>query len=371
MFDTHTSAITREIAWISILLYTIALAYTLYIYKSWPKRVSSKRQNIFWLLYFVVFAITYAIDSDFFHYKEIVYSTKEVLDYGLERIYQHIILFVNNNYFLFRIIVFGGAVVAFYLLLAKTKIDKTVGLLLMLIIFGGYFCYARATLAFCIYYLGLYFIIKLKSHNSILKSITQFVFGISLVVTSFFFHRSMILLIALTPVALFKLGKKSLYSMLILFPLVLLFVRLAWGDIFALLAYDDVIENRMTGFYAEADDSVANWRGVLSNIINYGKYLLCFLFISRAVFRYKNVLDQAMLKLFSFYTVLSYVALICFPLFDGNIIYTHRFLKMTIVPVIILLTYLYKNNYMSLVRMRWLIYVSIAGSFLGFARYII
>lgn len=375
MFDIYTTVITRGMAWVSILLYSAALIYTLASYKKWPTTSNSKSRNLFWLLFLGVFAVTYTIDSDFFHYKEMVSSTREVLDYGLELVYQHIILFIDNNYLLFRIIIFGGAALIYYFVLARFDINKTVGILLMVIVFGGIFSYARATLAFSLYYLGLSFIIpqgvarKTRGHSFRIVP-SSLLIGLCFIAFSYFFHRSMLILIALTPLVFLKLDKKSIYIIALVSPLSLYALRTIMGDVFSLLTFDAVIDQRITKTYAEAIESNANWRGVVGSILHYGKYVISFIIISISIFRNQLRVNRKILHLYSFYAALTYIAILCYPLFEGNIIYSHRFLNMTIVPIIVIVAYLYKNKYMPFRHLSLVVYWSVANSFLGFARYI-
>ena len=375
MFDSQTTSISIEIALISILFYTFASVYTLFVYKRWPVISNNKVRDFFWLLFFVLYAVTYAIDSDFFHYKEIVYSTTEVLDYGLEQVYQYLILFINNNYLLFRIIVFGGAALVYYFTLTKYRINRTAGILLMLIVFGGVFCYARATLAYAVYYLGVSFIIskeenrKSFSYNVFGKSI-WFALGLALILSSFFFHRSMLILIALTPFSFLKLGKRSIFIIILLSPIVLYAFRSILGDVFSILAFDDNIERRVTDVYVGASNSNVNWKGVIGYVLNYGVYALCFILISVSLFKNNTLINNWVKRLYTFYFTLSYVALLCYPLFDGNIIYMHRFLKMTSVPIIIILSYLYTKKYLPFRSLKLILFWAIMGSYWSFAQFI-
>ena len=374
MFDQSTFSITRGIAWVSILLYVFAAIDTLIAYQKWPQRTCSKERNVFWLFFFVLFAVTYAIDADFFHYKEIVYGTREVLGYGLEQVYQFIILYINNNYFLFRLIVFGGAVFIYYLLLSRFRLDGAAGILLMIVNFGGVFSYARATLAFTIFYLGLSFIIANSKdvviNRSLVSRTTGLLLGVGLILSSYFFHRSMILLIAFTPLAFLKLGKKSILSIIVLSPVVLFAARSLLGDVFSVLFYDEVIENRITRTYAEAANVEANWKGIISSILSYGRYVLCFIFISISIFRNKSNVSNEIKHLYSFYALISFFAVICYPLFEGNSLYMIRFLRMTIVPIIIIITYLYSCKLFSSNNLKWIIYISLLYALLTFARYL-
>ena len=375
MFDVSTTEITREIAWVSILMYSIALIYTLATYRKWTTTSNGWFRNLFWLLFFCVFAITYAIDSDFFHYKEMVSETREVLEYGLERVYQYIILSTNNNYFLFRLIVFGGSVFVYYLVLGRFKINKMQGLLLMVVVFGGVFSYARATLAFSVYYLGLSFLLELNSKDTINKHLFFYrilgvLLGCGLIISSYYFHRSMILLIAFTPFAFLKLGKRGVWAMTILSP-ILLFVALSLlGNVFSILFYDEVIEHRITDTYAEAIDAEANWRGVISNILSYGRFVLCFIFVSMSIFKNGITMRREIKQLYSYYVVLSLFSVISYPLFEGNSIYAIRFLRMTIVPIVIIVTYLYSNGMLPAKQLKCILYVSMLFSLSTFARYI-
>ena len=271
--------------------------------------------------------------------------------------------------------VFGGAVLVYYFILSRFGVDKTVGVLLMLIVFGGLFSYARATLAFSIYYLGLSFLIPhkvehVRTVSNVINKPIILAIGIGLILSSYLFHRSMLILIALTPFVFLKFSKKSLFAVAFLSPLLLFALRSVLGDVLNLFTFDDVLDKRVNDVYSEAVAINANWRGVIGQILHYGSYVLCFFLISITINRHRAIMDNRIIHLFSFYVVLSYVALLCYPLFDGNIIYMHRFLKMTIIPIIILITYLYNNNFLRINNLKLIVCWSIMGSFLTFARYI-
>ena len=78
-----------------------------------------------------------------------------------------------------------------------------------------------------------------------------------------------------------------------------------------------------------------------------------------------------MKQLYSFYFALSITAVISYPLFGGNILYMHRMLKMTIVPIILLIGYLYRNKHMPFTYLKWIVFVSIFGNYWSYAHYVL
>ena len=152
-----------------------------------------------------------------------------------------------------------------------------------------------------------------------------------------------------------KLGKKSILSIIVLSPVVLFAARSLLGVVFSVLFYDEVIENRITRTYAEAANVEANWKGIIRSILSYGRYVLCFIFISISIFRNKSNVTNEIKHLYSFYALISFFAVICYPLFEGNSLYMIRFLRMTIVPIIIIITYLYSCKLFSSNNLKWII----------------
>lgn len=370
MFDNTIFSITAGMAWLCIILYTVMVFQLLRNYKTWPfVKYGTRRKEIGLFLYFLFFAVTYTIDSDFFHYKDVVLTTTEIMPYGFEEFYQNLIIWINNDYLLFRIIVWGGALIAYF---ASTKIFKcntSIALILLLVMFGGIFSYARASLAFCVYYFGLLLLINALSLNKNRKFLL-FVCALGLIISSFWLHRSMALLIAMTPVVFFKINKKSIIALLILTPLVIYTLQSIFGDILSLAEFDDVISRRINDSYYDRESVDYNWKGRIGQCLHYGLYAVSIYVISTAVPKLKTIEGTGIVeRMFTYLIVLSYISVTMLVLFDGNDIYTHRYLKTTIIPITLSISYLYEKQLISIKQLNIILLIAILGRYWGFSKF--
>lgn len=367
MFDNATFAITSGMAWLCIALYSVGVIYTILNYKKWPYYESSRKSRWLFFIFFLLFSVTYTIDADFFHYKEIVANTREVLDYGLEKVYQELILWLNNDYLGFRIVVWGLALVIYVLTAKRLKIDVKVSLVLLFVLFGSVFSYARVTLACAVYFFGLSLCVE--SEKKAKNRIAKFALGIGLIVTSFFFHRSMIVLIALTPVGLIDMNKTKFYITLVASPIIIYVVQSLAGDILALAEMDDVISRRID-LYNGYEAGQANWKGVIGSVTYYGTYAISLFVISRALLSNKRpVRIPSIMRLMSYLLALVYISLIMLIVMGGNDIYTHRYLKMTIIPISLLMTHCYMNKLISEKELAVVLFIGIFSRYWALAKF--
>lgn len=357
-------------AWLCIILYTVMVFQLLRNYKMWPyMEYGTRKTEIGLFLYFLFFAVTYTIDSDFFHYKDVVLTTTEITPYGFEEFYQNLILWINNDYLLFRIIVWGSALLAYF---ASTKIFKcntSIALMLLLVMFGGIFSYARASLSFCVYYFGLLLLINalsLKKNRKLLL----FLCALGLILSSYWLHRSMALLIAMTPVVFIKLNKKRIIALLILTPLVIYALQSIFGDILSLAEMDDVINRRINDFYSDRESVNYNWKGMVGQWLHYGLYVVSIYVISTAVPKLKVIEGSCIMeRMFTYLIVLAYISVTMLVLFNGNDLYTHRYLKTTIIPITLSISYLYEKQLISIKQLKIILLFAILGRYWGFSKF--
>lgn len=368
MFDTTVFEISTGIALVSIALYSFVFIYAIIYYRQLQNAPKSINKDLFWLLYFILFAVTYAIDSDFFHYKEMVQDVSGFGYVGLEEVYHYIIEGIHNNYLLFRIIIFGSAILLYSLVLKINDANKTVGLILLLICFGGSYSYARASLAFTLYYLGLSLLINDTRSRSLFSKII----GCALIISSFFFHRSMALLIVLTPFTFVKFNKKRIIALLLLAPIVVYLALRFMGPFFNILEFDETIEKRME-LYGGYTQAAANWKGVIGTVCHYGMYVICFYMISKCMLKedIRNNLPNSIKRLYSFYTILLYVSILMYYIMGNNILFMHRYLKMSVVPACVIIAFLYKNNYIKSKSLLYLLLFAGFSAYWGFMKYIV
>ena len=185
----------------------VTLRGLLYVHANRIYRDQSKQREFLFVAFFVVFAIFYCINSDYFRYRNFVqYVADGVIFYSeTEEIYFHIAAFVKGNFELYRFIIWGGAIIltAFSCRLLKVPVYLT--LLFWFVLYFDKICYARASLSMAILLTGAALTIRGE------RKPMFFLLGICVAVTSVLFHRSMIIGIVGIPVLFMKFSRKYIY----------------------------------------------------------------------------------------------------------------------------------------------------------------
>ena len=120
----------------------------------------------------LLFALTSFVGADFFHYYEFMYEYRGQVfgdqEIGLEAFYQYLISFIDGNYFLFRLVVWGSSLVL--ITYATRKFEANIYHTLFLILAGFIitFSYARATLAMAVFSVGAV-LISVASESNVKK----------------------------------------------------------------------------------------------------------------------------------------------------------------------------------------------------------
>lgn len=325
-----------------------------------PYVFSFKKDWKYYLLFasFLLFVLTSAYGLDFYGYMENVerYS-HDITGFHLEKIYEYIIEYTNQNYFLFRLVVWGGAMMLFTQTVDKYELDSTRSLFLLFLLFIPVFTYARATLAMACYYCGIaYFSLK---NNKIEKAI-----GIFLILASFLFHKSLFVLILFTLFYYLPLNRRNV---LLLIGIVLLFGygidQLMNSFMGALMGLGDEqlaekLERNLEDAEMRTDTNMTIY-GMISTIWHYTPFYLTFYIISNELLKKKNEekIPQYIKGLYRivFSVILLATAMLLFS--EQTLTYFYRYLYMTMIPLIILLVYLYQNRLLSVKSYKWILYI--------------
>lgn len=179
-----------------------------------------KKSSRFLVFCFVLFALTVFCAGDFFHTIDFVQNTtikQDLSEYmHFEMVYQYLAIFCGGNYWLFRLIVWGGAILLVGFVAKRLEADKGLVLFIIFIFAAVNFSGARMYLGMAIYFLGLSFIIKPTGKHSLPIS---YALGFLIILQAPFFHRSMYALVAATPLYFLPnfIGEKGTYYRVILF----------------------------------------------------------------------------------------------------------------------------------------------------------
>lgn len=145
-----------------------------------------------------------------------------------EKIYFIIVNFVHNDYFLFRLVVWGSTLVLFCMTALRLQISFSAFIFFLSIYIMPCTSTSRVCLAYAIAYYGFSFLIKPIYTKA--STLISFIIGLFLIYFSLQFHRTALIFIAILPLSLIQLDKKKLYYVAILFPLLVIVLRLGLYD---------------------------------------------------------------------------------------------------------------------------------------------
>lgn len=301
----------------------------------------------------ILFALTSFINDDFFHYNDTMLEYKNgVMDNqnsGIEMPYQHIIHFIQGNYALFRLIVWGGSLL---LILFGVRIFGANAYNALFLILAGYiiiYSYARATLAMSIYALGVIIVSVESEHKfNLLKKII----GITIIALSIYFHRSMAPIIALSLFVII-LPYKRLFAKnsLLIFPLIVFLFssifRIVIDDLASMTNSFADDETGILGkleYYEELTAATSNLNGYISLILKYSTFYIPFVIIANRFRTSQEVISMHKRGLFLYLITYVIIAMATSMLFLGfsNSILFYRYLFMSFIPLCILISYMRK-----------------------------
>lgn len=266
-----------------------------------------------------------------------------------EPFYYYLSKFCFHNYYIYRLLIWGTATAFMCLAVKRLEIDRTLYLFIFTVFFLMTFSYARSSLAMSSYFWGISFFITGE------KSLRKYMFGLVLIILSYFFHRSFLPIIALTPFLIFPLNKKTLLLIIILVPILLYAVdhfsgillgnQILSGDYFD--AFNSAVE-KYTDRDVERLDY--NWKFKLVNILrNYSFYVaIVLLLVVYIKNRHLYCFDKRVEKCLLLSSLIIMIASLFFFDKDRFIhIVGYRFLYISGLPIIMATTILYQDGLLS------------------------
>lgn len=326
-----------------ITFFNLVIYYLIYILskKSFWQKVNVERRTRYCIFILsVLFCIIPFWGGDYFHYMEI-FPILRAGEYQLniENIYT-IIARLTQDYHIFRLFVWGGAIVLICICIKLLKLRYDITFFLFTTLFLYKFSYARVSLAMSLMYIGSALLLKDKNIKKI--------FGIIAIIVSFYFHKSAIFGIAviiITPLFLNN-SRFKIYSLLLLFPLFVLVTQYFIGEYLAVDFERDgmnfgVGQQYMTSEIVDVGigEHIMNllWRGTI--------YMIAFLYI-------KVINDGSYLKMpksIRLFATASFLSIYVSSFFiidlgiNTTVIY-NRFLNFCMLPSVYFLSYCHDNG---------------------------
>lgn len=322
------------------------LYMTVFVYAVWkmlvskPKNIQKKEVSGLFGVLFALYAIFYCINPDYFRYREWINET-DIKYWEKENIYIYIVLFCRSlsfdyPYELFRLIVWGGAILLAYCTFRTYRKFLLPGLaLLMLFVFhANTFSYARASLAMAVYFFGVALSLR---HDKVIPRLL----GTGIAVSSYYFHHEMIVAIAALPFLFIPFERKNFSAFSILLLIITIYAISFVGS--NLLLLDQLFDNDEFTSRIENVNEKGQSGFRLSTFINYFKYFYPFYLITRYLWKKKVPKSIAgMYRVTSGILILSLAFMVVYGL---RSVYTYRILYMAMIPLTLLIGYGYCHGY--------------------------
>lgn len=330
-----------------LLMYLICLLYSHRLSNAWNivtiKKIPSS-SIIFFVSFVGFFFITNCMNGDFFHTmgKVHAFQNTDLYFFNGEPIYREITKFVNNNYLLFRSIVWGGAFVFFCITTRRMRIPLFLAVSTLCISYSIIFCYARVTAAMAVYFFGISFFCSPYKYK-----LVGYIIGLSLIYFSWQFHTSALIMILMTFVIFLPVKKWSIVAVVLVTPIIASYLK----DYFFLFAMDEDTDEFMSNKllnYSERE-VVTGFVRQITNLLTYASIYVPLYFCYKLIFSKNEILkkDHSVIFLFKVSFGLAYAATTF--LFFGETFYTffYRILNMTMIPISLLLSKLYADRKLS------------------------
>lgn len=312
---------------------------------SFVNRNRNKTSVATWLgiLLFVLFAFW---GTDYFSMRHIFYN--ELNAEFRDPLYYYLSFFSFGSYTIFRLIVWGAALLLFYKTIKNFKLSPNYCAFVFAIFFLLTFSYGRVSLGMALYFYGISYLLMRNNNDK-----SKLIKGIFFIVCSYWGHRSMIVPILLTPLIMFSLNKKmviglSCFSVVLSILLPILLMRFASGDV-------DMGEN-LSAVQKSAEsfsslnemENEYNWKYMLiTSMRNYSFYLLLLYLIWKLVFsKQKNHISLVPKRLLTLCCGISIIALSFFavPGIGANIM-GYRYLYMLGIPLCLIFSYMVERGF--------------------------
>lgn len=321
--------------------------------KGFLTRIESKK-NILYVVLLSLFCVFAFYDSDWFSYLTIYNDyvfTNEAFDFSfehlvakeanshMESIYYLFFAFSNGSYLLFRVYIWGLAIVLAAITAKRLEVGKTAFYIVFATCFLLYYCYGRVPLAYSIAFLGYSFIVKPIPR----KSFLSIALGLFIVFVSIFFHKTAVFIIPVFLLSLLPFNKKT-FSLYITSALPLLLILSLVSDyIFRFDMEDNLTMVTLQG-QLEKTEGISFSGSFIRNVISkYMVYLPFYLFFFGIAKRANNGRLQNLPR-----PIQKMAGVACWIIFMSTILLLanqymmfYRFILYSLIPISITLAAIY------------------------------
>lgn len=325
----------------------VAILMNLLFFVSFIYRKSRRFNLMPWILFLSLCVFSFWNRDYFGLREEFLDPTKKGFR---DFLYPYLVDFSFDSYSVFRFYIWGAAILAYYEVSKRFKINSNIAIYTLSIFFVLTFSYARASLGMAMFFWGFSYLIIDDQKLPVRLSKAVVLYGFA-----FMAHRSMAILIAISPVAmLLSLNKRNMMILVALLPVLgvviskVLDYSSAGGD-FGGEGMESFSKSAKS--YSTLKNVVEmNWKfALVSNLRTYTIYaaavLIAYYFLKKRINRLipqemKKLSIQAILIVF----IAAIIAVVALDNQFGLNVVSYRILYMAGIPLSLLLAYSYQYN---------------------------
>lgn len=311
-------------------------------------KIFTQKKNVILILFALVFCLFSFWGWDWWGYYHYYLWSKggDINHIPMEEPYLWLLKNVCQSYIQFRLIVWGGALLLFLWCIKFLKLNLSLSLFFFCCIFLIYFSYARVSLAITMMTLG--YCLICDNNTNILKKI----FGLIIIASSFYFHKSAILGICAVILSLIinKWGKTGIYLAILLYPVAIIAMTAFFNGLFIDIANSEgstMAEYATRG--ANYLDAESKRRGIgtfVQKIIFEQVMYYIIAYCSYKELKHPTIQHKPVIKALF---VLVFIEILTSTLFLFNLgvntnLVNERFVRFAQIPSCFILVYLYQNN---------------------------
>jgi len=298
-----------------------------------------KAKSIGWVLC-VLFCLYAFWDTDYFSFAN---NFKSGLENFRDPLYTVLAKVSFGSYVILRLWVWGTGVLLYYLLSKRLNLPSNLSCYVFALYFLTTFCYARVSLGMAIYFYGLSFLLIPSRHK-----LFDIPFVIVLFAIAFYAHRSIVLLISLTPLVYFKMTKWRLLMVICSIIVIVLFLsNVIISYIQSAINEDSSVGSAAAQYMKYTHEQQMNWKYWLMTTSHYCSFYIAISYVACRFFvhRLHKCMPKSIVALFNVVLGTLCVALLflSFPA-SGFWIIGYRFLYMTGIPLCVIITYMYAHK---------------------------
>lgn len=330
--------------WVKALFW--GLYMVVFVYAVWKTILSAPKDKRYvevsklFILFFAGYAVFYCVNPDYFRYREWIYGS-DFEFWDKELFYVYLVLFCRLLPFdypfeVFRLIVWGGAVLMAYYTFRKYREMLMPGLtlLLLFVFYSNTFCYARASLGMAVFFFGVSILLLTKRY--LIK-----ILGIGVALSSVLFHHEMLIGVAILPCLLIPFERKE-GTFLSVFLLILAIIVISYVNSH-LGIFDAMFDNDDLSSKIEDFNDAEQGKFRLSTLVKYLNFFYPLYVITKCF--WKTKVPKSIAGMYRIAYTITLISVAFMVVFGLRSVFGYRVMYISMIPLSLLVGYCYCNGY--------------------------